>query len=100
MTDGIFLGLVSFGNLGWTGTSTELAFASGYKLRVDLEDANTQFNGGFVTNFKPGIANGADVRANFTLTAVPEPATWGMMIMGFGLAGATLRRRRASALAA
>ena len=26
---------------------------------------------------------------------VPEPATWAMMIAGFGLAGATLRRRRA-----
>jgi len=27
--------------------------------------------------------------------AVPEPATWGLMIGGFGLAGAMLRRRRA-----
>jgi hypothetical protein len=27
--------------------------------------------------------------------AVPEPATWAMMIMGFGAAGALLRRRRA-----
>ncbi len=27
--------------------------------------------------------------------AVPEPATWAMMIGGFGLAGAALRRRRA-----
>lgn len=27
--------------------------------------------------------------------AVPEPATWAMMIAGFGLAGASLRRRRA-----
>jgi len=26
--------------------------------------------------------------------AVPEPATWSMMLMGFGLAGAHLRRRR------
>lgn len=26
--------------------------------------------------------------------AVPEPATWGMMIVGFGLAGAALRTRR------
>lgn len=26
-------------------------------------------------------------------SAVPEPATWAMMIMGFGLAGAALRRR-------
>jgi len=28
-------------------------------------------------------------------TAVPEPATWAMMIAGFGLAGAGLRRSRA-----
>jgi hypothetical protein len=28
-------------------------------------------------------------------TAVPEPATWAMMIAGFGLAGSALRRRRA-----
>lgn len=26
-------------------------------------------------------------------TAVPEPATWGMMILGFGLIGGTMRRR-------
>jgi len=28
------------------------------------------------------------------LAAVPEPATWGMMIAGFGLVGAALRRQR------
>ena len=31
------------------------------------------------------------------VAAVPEPATWAMMIMGFGLAGAAVRRRRALA---
>jgi hypothetical protein len=31
--------------------------------------------------------------------AVPEPATWAMMIAGFGLAGASMRRRRATTLA-
>lgn len=32
-------------------------------------------------------------------TAVPEPATWALMIASFGGAGAMLRRRRAAALA-
>lgn len=37
---------------------------------------------------------------NFSLAAeVPEPATWAMMITGFGLAGAALRRQRALAAA-
>ena len=27
--------------------------------------------------------------------AVPEPGTWAMLIAGFGLVGATIRRRRA-----
>ena len=33
-------------------------------------------------------------------TGVPEPATWAMLIAGFGLAGAALRQRRALAAAA
>jgi len=32
--------------------------------------------------------------------AVPEPATWAMMILGFGLAGSALRRRRSLGLLA
>jgi len=28
------------------------------------------------------------------VTPVPEPAAWGMLIGGFGLAGAGMRRRR------
>lgn len=31
---------------------------------------------------------------SFAIAAVPEPATWALMIGGFGLAGAALRRRR------
>lgn len=37
---------------------------------------------------------GQGVNANFEAGVVPEPATWTMMIMGFGAAGALLRRRR------
>lgn len=31
---------------------------------------------------------------------VPEPATWGMMILGFGMVGATVRNRRRTVVAA
>jgi PEP-CTERM motif len=33
-------------------------------------------------------------------SAVPEPATWGMMIIGFGLVGSAMRRRQATRVSA
>ena len=39
-----------------------------------------------------GAGNGT-FNGTANLTAVPEPATWGMMIMGFGLLGGVMRRR-------
>jgi hypothetical protein len=41
-------------------------------------------------SFSDGIDNAL---GNFTL-GVPEPTTWALMVVGFGLAGASLRRRR------
>lgn len=40
--------------------------------------------------FYAGIDN-----INFEVTAVPEPATWAMLILSFGTAGSMIRRRRA-----
>lgn len=36
------------------------------------------------------------IHAAFINTIIPEPATWMMMIGGFGLVGATARRSRAT----
>jgi hypothetical protein len=47
-------------------------------------------NPGFQVNFSENIENGAGV----INAGVPEPASWALMIAGFGLAGAALRRRR------
>jgi hypothetical protein len=33
------------------------------------------------------------------LPAVPEPASWALMLLGFGAIGAAMRRRRGLALA-
>lgn len=45
-----------------------------------------------------GVEGGAWQARNITLgkPAVPEPASWALMIAGFGLVGATLRRRSAA----
>lgn len=40
-----------------------------------------------------------DNAPNFALASVPEPGSWAMMIGGFGLAGAMLRRRRKESVA-
>lgn len=41
------------------------------------------------------VVNGSqDLTFSATISAVPEPATWGMMIVGFGLTGTALRRKR------
>ena len=40
------------------------------------------------------VVNGSqDLTFSATVTAVPEPASWAMMIAGFGLVGGAMRRR-------
>ncbi len=46
----------------------------------------------FITDF-PHTDNRGGVSLNVLSTAVPEPATWAMMILGFGAIGSAMRRR-------
>ena len=63
---------------GW-GTRINFDFGGAVVNQVILRSSSNSFE---VDNFAGAIA------------AVPEPATWAMMIMGFGAAGAMFRRRR------
>jgi ethanolamine utilization microcompartment shell protein EutS len=92
-----FLGVIfDAGTVTWANGGTQLInFGNGGQLLVDLDDAT--FNAGIV-DLKPGAKKGAVISADFTLlkesVAVPEPASWALMISGFGMAGAILRHRR------
>ena len=55
-----------------------------------VDNVKFSFTGGPSHNFDFAVAGGA----------VPEPASWALMIGGFGLVGATLRRRRTAAATA
>jgi hypothetical protein len=64
-------------------------------FRIVVNDTNNGINGAPL----PGGVNisGGGIEASLTYNvaaAVPEPATWAMMLGGFGLAGAETRRRQ------
>lgn len=69
---------------GGTAAGAEAAFFAG------LQTGRAYFN--VHTNFAPG----GEIRGN--LAAVPEPATWAMMLLGFGAMGFALRRRKRTEL--
>jgi hypothetical protein len=74
---------------GWFNVSGNCTIsAPGGYVRLGLSDFN-------------GAADGNDFGVdNIKLATVPEPASWALMIVGFGSAGAMLRRRRQGAATA
>jgi hypothetical protein len=71
-------------NVGWFGTDRDCNLFTG---RCDAEKKGMIVTANFDWDNDP----------TFGVSAAPEPGTWALMIMGFGAAGATLRRRRALA---
>jgi hypothetical protein len=63
-----------------------------------IDGAANLFTGTSIGAFATMGVNSGQAQMNITRMtgAIPEPATWAMLITGFGLVGATLRKRRAA----
>lgn len=89
----IFTGSTSSGS-AWTGLSSNLfslVAGNSYTLifqGTDTNPANNGDNTAFIDNVSLQSSTGA----------VPEPATWAMMLLGFGAIGFAMRRQRSQAL--
>ncbi|WP_235902761.1 PEPxxWA-CTERM sorting domain-containing protein [Sandarakinorhabdus oryzae] len=78
----------------WQGFSNSYTSLSGSAVTLRLINASTEYGG---NDF--GVDN-----INFSQTSilggVPEPASWALLLAGFGLVGAASRRRRKAVVAA
>lgn len=78
---------------------------NGFKFnRVDFAEQPT-YGGGYESDnhtvgFYKTMGTGTQVPLLASVSAVPEPATWAMMIVGVGAIGIAMRRRTAQALSA
>ena len=87
---------VAAGTRYWLG----LRYGDGTEDRAGLGWVNVGGNNTLQgADLRNGVWNAGYNEANFLLNtgiaAVPEPAIWAMLVTGFGMAGAGLRRRRA-----
>jgi hypothetical protein len=96
------IGNIEAGVGTWDGPS---AFGFGYGEPTNLWLSSIISSGGGGTfTFTPGVALTAGQQYVLFITSqpatVPEPATWGLMLVGFGGLGMTLRSRRLARAAA
>jgi len=82
---------VDSGNTGTTVLGSGLVGSTGF--------ANFSNGGRATGTFVAHGVDGAQLLITAVTPGIPEPAAWGLMIMGFGLAGAALRRRQPVAAA-
>ena len=79
---------VTAGTINWRNYTFDLASIGGATTIGFVNRTSTNDNGAFFDNVSL-VAAGT--------SAVPEPATWAMMIAGFGAVGASMRGRRLTA---
>lgn len=84
-------------NIDFTSvTLNGVAFAIGSTGAVEFRSISNQpLQAGLNSVLVSGLSGGnASYSGTLSFAAVPEPSTWLMMILGVGIAGAALRRRR------
>lgn len=83
-------------NIDFTSvTLNGVAFAIGSTGAVEFRSISNKLLGNLNTINVQGLSGGnASFQGTLSFAAVPEPSTWLMMILGVGIAGAALRRRR------
>ena len=104
-----------FDNIFYPGgspqTATDYPFSGGVfdiygiAFTIDSGDSVNFWSNGAVPgaglNYGVAVTDGIDVRdytGGVTISAVPEPASWAMLIIGFATAGGAMRRRRRVAI--
>lgn len=107
--------LLATGTNSISGISVPTILNQSYIGYLTVSQVPNAVRGGFISTYNnnpytdgfAGVSNAANPTGSafsnfgrdfaFTATfvpAIPEPATWGLMIVGFGAVGATLRRKR------
>ncbi|MGH6997313.1 MAG: PEPxxWA-CTERM sorting domain-containing protein [Phenylobacterium sp.] len=83
------------GGKGFSGDQSGRAVYDLSALAGQVVDIRFQFASDYAAYGRGVTFDNLSVTGNVP-SAVPEPATWAMMIMGFGLAGTAIRKRRRS----
>jgi len=87
----------SVSTIGYTSDYFDFTGATDFDFAFSLTGATKAIeatsNGGALVNFK---ASGPGSFA--AVAAIPEPDQWAMLLVGFGLVGSTMRRRRGMAI--
>lgn len=85
----------------WLTEYSGLTITGGSPLTAQYQALGAQWaaNNPNFNSYANGIYDVEGHHQGFVLGGVPEPSTWALMIGGFGLAGAMLRRRRSAATA-
>lgn len=86
--------LLSMSPLGGNGFSAFAMNPVPYEIEPQIGYDYVTYYGPLTTWIHADWLGGGQMNYRLYLTEAPEPATWALLIAGFGLAGAALRRRR------